>query len=190
VSIPLGTRRAHELISDTYRGLNRRLHQAGDFGFRGDRWAPAVRRIAADHRLRDVLDYGCGQGALKKALDPSWWRLRRGLAVREYDPAISGKDASPAPAELVVCTDVLEHVEPELLDNVLDHLQGLARRLLFLVVATRSAKKTLEDGRNAHLIVEPEAWWRGRLERRLAIVDWRSLEGRFSVLLEPLARPA
>jgi 2-polyprenyl-3-methyl-5-hydroxy-6-metoxy-1,4-benzoquinol methylase len=110
--------------------------------------------------------------------------------VREYDPAIAGKEASPAPADLVVCTDVLEHVEPELLDHVLDHLQGLARRLLFLVVATRSAKKTLEDGRNAHLIVEPDAWWRDTLERRLSIVHWRSLEGRFSVLLEPLGRPA
>ena len=173
------------LISDGYRSLNQRLHQGGQFGFRGDRWAPPVRRIAHEHGLVDVLDYGCGQGALKKALGPSWWRLRRGLDVREYDPAIAGKDAAPAPADLVVCTDVLEHVEPVLLENVLDHVKSLTRQLLFIVVATRPAKKTLEDGRNAHLIVEPDAWWRDRLERRFTIVDWHSLEGRFSALLAP-----
>lgn len=179
-----------KLISDGYRGLNRQLHEGGRFGFRGSRWAPSVRRVAREHEVTDLLDYGCGQGALKKALRPAWWRRGPALQVREYDPAIAGKDALPAPADLVVCTDVLEHIEPELLDNVLDHLQSLSRRLLFAVVSTRPAKKTLEDGRNAHLIVEPDAWWRPKLEQRFRIVDWQSLGDEFAVLLAAQPRPA
>jgi len=171
-----------DLISDTYRTLNRRLHQGGKFGRHGDDWAADVCRLAEAQGLSDVLDYGCGQGMLAKEVG----RLRPGLPVREYDPAIAGKDALPSPADLVVCTDVLEHIEPELLDNVLDHLQTLSRSFLFAVIATRPAKKVLEDGRNAHLIVQPEGWWRPRLAQRFHIVEWRGLEKDFAVVLRAL----
>lgn len=178
------------LITDTYRELNQRLHEGGRFGRKGDRWAASVRKIARTHGLSDLLDYGCGQGALKKALPTGRWRLFGGLEVREYDPAIAGKDAIPEAADLVVCTDVLEHIEPQLLDNVLTHLHSVTRRLLFAVVSTRPAKKVLEDGRNAHLIVQPDAWWRLEFARRFEIVDWQPHADEFAALLAPLPRPA
>ena len=175
------------LITETYRELNQRLHQGGMFGRRGDRWAPSVRKIARAHGLSDLLDYGCGQGALKKALRAARWG-GSALQVREYDPAIAGKDALPAAADLVVCTDVLEHIEPELLGNVLEHLRSVTRCLLFAVVSTRPAKKTLEDGRNAHLIVQPDSWWRPQFARRFGILDWQAYGDEFAVLLAPLPR--
>ncbi len=84
--------------------------------------------------------------------------------MREYDPAIEGKDGRPVFADLVVCTDVLEHIEPDRLDNVLTHLRTLARRAVFVVINTQPSNKTLTDGRNAHLIVEPAVWWYERLQ--------------------------
>lgn len=169
------------LITEAYRELNRRLHAGGSFGRRGDKWATAVADLAQREGLVDLLDYGCGQGALRLALAASLPALQ----VREYDPAIVGKDHPPHPADLVVCTDVIEHIEPELLDNVLDELRRLSRKRLFVVISTRPAKKLLEDGRNAHLIVEPEALWRPRLEQRFQVLDWQSRGDEFAAVLGP-----
>lgn len=162
------------MISENYRALNAQLHAGGNYGRHGDKWAKAVRAIVHEHGISSVLDYGCGQGALAAALE---------FPLAEYDPAVSGKDAEPAPADLVVCTDVLEHIEPELLENVLDHLQELALRYLFVAVSTRSAVKHLADGRNAHLIIWPESQWRICIEQRFIVIDWRILPDEFVALL-------
>lgn len=150
------------LISDQYRRLNRALHDEGSYGRKGDKWAARVQQLIERFEPRDILDYGCGQGALGRALDRT---------IREYDPAIAGKDARPEPADLVVCTDVLEHVEPECLDGVLDELQRLTRVCLFAVVSTRPAKKFLADGRNAHLIIEPWSFWEEKLASRFRVSE-------------------
>lgn len=151
-----------DLISQAYLGEQRRLHAMPEgYGGKGDKWAQAVLDLARQYDCWSVLDYGCGEGALARAVLA---RADRRLAVREYDPAVDGKSDRPSFADLVVCTDVLEHVEPDRLDAVLAHLKSLARRALFIVVATRPSNKTLSDGRNAHLILETPAWWQARIE--------------------------
>lgn len=150
------------LISREYVIAQRTLHASPrGYGGKGDAWAEAVCELMRHYQATSVLDYGCGQGALVKAL-----RLKdiKGARFAEYDPAIPGKDSPPVFADLVVCTDVLEHIEPDRLDAVLAHLKLLARRAVFAVIALRPANKTLIDGRNAHLIIETAEWWTGRLE--------------------------
>jgi hypothetical protein len=143
-----------DLISDAYRGEQVRLHAAPKgYGGRGDKWAAAVIELAARFQARSLLDYGAGQGALGRAVRAA------GLAIAEYDPARPGLDALPAPADLVVCTDVLEHIEPDRLAAVLAHLRAVTQRVLFAVVATRPATKWLSDGRNAHLLLHDAVWW-------------------------------
>jgi hypothetical protein len=66
----------------------------------------------------------------------------------------------------VACIDVLEHIEPHLLDSVLDHLKSLAVQALFATVHCGPAKKILSDGRNAHLIQQPPSWWLPKLMDR------------------------
>lgn len=151
--------RPTDLISPAYLQTQVILHASPrGYGGNGDRWANTVLSVAADYDCGSVLDYGCGQGSLARALRGST------LAVREYDPAIPAKSAMPSFADLVNCTDVLEHIEPDRLDAVLAHIRGLARKVAVLVIATRPANKRLPDGSNAHLIIEPDAWWRARLE--------------------------
>lgn len=150
-----------DLISPAYRELQRELHaRPRGYGGKGDKWADAVEMLADVYSATSILDYGCGEGALVKAL-----KARHLPAMRydEYDPAIPGKDGWPEFADLVVCTDVLEHVEPEKLDTVLRHLKVLARKAVFVVIATRPSNKTMADGRNAHLIVESAEWWQARM---------------------------
>lgn len=137
--------------------MNKALHASrGSYGKSGKRWASKVRYM----RGSTVLDYGCGKGTLKETL---------GWDIDEYDPAIPGKDAEPEVHDCVVCTDVLEHIEPECLDDVLAHIVSLMRLSGLLVVATRPAKKSLPDGRNAHLIIQPWYWWEEKISEHFKI---------------------
>lgn len=145
------------LISPQYRDLCLRAHAEGKKPWGADGWkhANTIAAYAKEIGAKSVLDYGCGQGRLRTTLE----QMGSPLNVYEYDPAIVGKSALPRPADLVACTDVLEHIEPDLVDNVLTHIRGLAIKGVFLVVSTRPANKILPDGRNAHLIVEPATAW-------------------------------
>lgn len=151
-------KRPSDLYSFSYIELQKELHAAPrGYGGNGRKWAQWVILFADKYDCGSVLDYGCGQGTLKASLPNR-------LVCREYDPAIPGKDQPPSFADLVNVTDVLEHIEPDKLDNVLEHIRSLARKAVFAVIATRPANKVMSDGRNAHLIVEDREWWTTRLE--------------------------
>jgi hypothetical protein len=143
------------LISDTYRALNAQLHAADpDYGTSGSRYAELVKAVADKLATRSILDYGCGKRTLEAGL---------GFAIANYDPAVPGLDARPKPADLVACTDVLEHIEPEHIDQVLADLAKLTKRVAFLAIACGPARRTLADGRNAHVIQQPLEWWLPKL---------------------------
>lgn len=165
------------LISPDYLQFQKELHAKGNYGISSGKWAHIIGNIAQREQCADILDYGCGTGQLKAAL---------GNVVREYDPCIAGKDADPAPADMVVCTDVLEHIEPDKLDGVLAHLKSKTKKTLFFTIALRPAGKVLSDGRNAHLIVESSDWWRERLSKYFSIAEWNPREGKE---VAGLARP-
>jgi hypothetical protein len=89
--------------------------------------------------------------------------------IWEYDPAIPEKAESPRPADLVVCTDVLEHIEPDHLKAVLKDLKRCVKRMGYFVINTGPARKTLPDGRNTHLIQQDREWWRNTLGRYFTV---------------------
>lgn len=168
------------LITPEYAALNAALHASNPaYGTSGGKWAVKVHRLARQYEASTVLDYGAGKGTLYQEMlhkhasapDISEEGARRTFpfVLFEYDPAVPGKDAPPGRADLVVCGDVLEHIEPECLYSVLDDLRSLAKKAVLLIVATRPAVKTLADGRNAHLIVEPAEWWFPKLALRWRI---------------------
>ena len=165
------------LISEGYRELNRQLHATNDgYGRSGHRWADLVRDVVSQTQATSVLDYGCGKRTLEEAL---------GYAIRNYDPAVEGLDTPPEPADVVVCTDVLEHVEPDSLDDVVAHLRSLTQKVCVLVVATRPAKKTLADGRNAHLIQWPIGAWLGKLCMAFEPLNVQNFGGEFLFIGRP-----
>lgn len=151
----------HDLISAPYLEQQKILHSAPrGYGGRGEKWAGVVLQVALKYHASSILDYGCGQGSLARVLRG---QPLGAIRIDEYDPAILGKDGPPSFADLVVCTDVLEHVEPDRLDTVLAHLRTLARKAVFTVISTKDSNKVLTDGRNAHLIIESGPWWKRRI---------------------------
>ena len=151
------------LISETYRKLNADLHARTVFGQRGERHAPVVRDLLRETGARTVLDYGAGRGTLADAL--------KGFDVWSYDPAVKRFETLPPPCDIVVCTDVLEHIEPDCLQTVLEHLRSLTRVVAHIVIAIKpDGHKRLGDGRDPHLIVQPPDWWRAKLEEHYPVV--------------------
>lgn len=136
------------LISETYRKLQQDLHARYNYGHGGD--AEEAAEIVRSFNPETVLDYGCGQGNLARLLT---------CEVEQYDPAIEGKTDDPARADVVVCTDVLEHIEPDCLDDVLLHLRALTKNKAVFIIATKPSSKVMADGRGAHLIVEDSGFW-------------------------------
>lgn len=150
-------------ITEEYVDLNTQLHEKfPSYGTSGKNWADAVFFLHKYFNIKKVLDYGCGKQTLAAALP--------NLKIIGYDPAIPMVSAKPVPAELVVCGDVLEHIEPELLDEVISDLHMLSKKMTFIVLSTREAKKTLSDGRNAHLIVKSPIWWIKKFENNFDIL--------------------
>jgi len=171
------------LISAAYAQLNAQLHKDNlAYGVGGGKHADTVIKLVAGlPHPASVLDYGCGKSMLAKALPFPIW---------EYDPAIPGKDVSPRPADLVVCTDVLEHVERGTLKFVLGDLARCVKRIGYFVVNTGPARKTLPDGRNTHLIQKRQAWWTTKLEQHFAVGKIIDKGSKLHIIVGPKARAA
>jgi hypothetical protein len=153
--------KTEDLISPEYQALLQRQHSETKWGADTDyRHLSDVLRIATENRCASILDYGSGRESLRRDVD----RISlKNLPVACYDPGTDRTDL-PEPADLVVCGDVLEHVQPEKLDAVLEHIFSLANKAIFLVIALRQAKAPLVDGSPAHLVVEDSGWWIRKLQ--------------------------
>lgn len=154
--------------TEEYKALQQQLHAAGGYGTSGHKHAERITDFAKKLGTRSVMDYGAGQQTLAKAMP---------FAITNYDPFIEGLDNEPAPHDLVVCSDVLEHIEIDCLDNVLSHLESLTIKMLFVDIACRPAKKVLADGRNAHLIQQRPMWWAKKLDELFNVQSFQEYDG-------------
>lgn len=159
-----------DLITPEYRELNEQLHaDRNDYGVKGNRRLMPVKQVRKDYECDTVLDYGCGSAALSRYAK---------FDIANFDPCIPEHSDMPEPADLVVCNDVLEHVEPEKLDGVLTHLQYLIQKAGYFVIATRYDKsKLLADGSNPHKIVENAHWWKKKLKEYFKIDTFNVKKG-------------
>lgn len=141
------------LISPEYLAEQKALHARGNYGTASLKFGQLVSNIIRKTGAQTLLDYGCGSMQnLRKVLSEP-------IDYRGYEPAVPEYAATPEGADLVVCIDVLEHIEPNCLDDVLADLRRCTEAFGFFTVHTGPAMKTLSDGRNAHLIQQPLEWW-------------------------------
>lgn len=165
------------LISDSYRAEQAKLHATGTYGTAGGTFGDVVTDMLKASKSSQLLDYGCGSNqSLRSALYCP-------VDYRGYDPAVPEYSADPEPAECVACIDVLEHIEPESLDEVLDHIRSKTLKRALISVHLEPAMKVLSDGRNAHLILKPPAWWLPKLMQRWELMTYIRRKRSFVVAL-------
>lgn len=134
-----------------------------------------VSRLAEAIKAKTILDYGCGKRLLEAGLTQHW----KGAPVCKiinYDPCIEAFSKTKEPSDLVCCIDVLEHVEPDFIDDVLDDIEELTLNTAFLTIANRPAKRFLSDGRNAHVLQKPYTWWIQKLSGRYRIKAFENID--------------
>lgn len=165
------------LISDEYREMQKTLHENPEYGVSSVLYAPVVDLVISQHQIKEILDYGAGKCRLRDALENK-------IDYYPYEPSNSEWSATPEPRELVACIDVLEHIEPECLDDVLDDLRRCVLKYGIFTIHTKPAQKILPDGRNAHLIQEQPDWWKEKLNKRFTIIKELNIGNGFIVLVK------
>lgn len=150
------------MISPGYSELLREKHRTdSDWGSSGVKFFDRVNGIITDYSPDTILDYGCGKGALAKKIREA--RPGPLPAIALYDPGIPEICDKKTSADMVICTDVLEHIEPELLENVIVDIGNLTKRIAYFVIFSGDCGHKLPDGRPCHLIQMPPAWWEAKL---------------------------
>ena len=170
------------MITDNYKNDLKKLHESKAFGNRGG-VNQEVARCIEQYNVQSILDFGCGKGNVVESLKEAYPNLK----VYGYDPGREGLDALPDNVDMIISTDVLEHIEPELLDETLLDLARRTNKVMYHLIACHPAKKSLSDGRNAHLIIEKPEWWKNKL---FSLLGWKMYNERIEEYLgEPKKGP-
>jgi len=148
-----------ELSSEEYKDQLKKLHQNDKLFGKGtvtSRHYSSIEKFIEGKKILSLLDYGCGKGDLINHM-----RLKFSEhTIAGFD--IASDEYSQKPDEkfdLVTCMDVLEHVEYGSLTNVLGDIKNYCGKYFICSIANYPAKKTLEDGRNAHITQLPFSAW-------------------------------
>lgn len=128
---------------------------------------------------KTLLDYGSGRG---DAYGPPNNLAREfGVMPTLYDPAFDTHNRKPPHGQVfdgVICSDVLEHVHGDHVDEVIMELGGYARHFVWASVCCRPAKKFFSDGvTNMHCTIQPYEWWFEKFKRLIPLrVSFKLLE--------------
>lgn len=146
------------MISYEYQQILKNLNGTENFGKRKS--LPKHLDYVIDQiQPTSILDFGCGTGALVNTLKSRYLEK----LIEGYDPGNSdfSNKFDDLKFDLLISTDVLEHIEPEFLDTTLNYLKQKSTHFYHLIALAPSTV-VLPDGRNAHLIIETKEWWRNK----------------------------
>jgi hypothetical protein len=144
------------MISNEYKKILTDIHNSSPFGKRS-KLPKHLESFVEEINPNSILDFGCGKGRLISALAEKY----PDKSISGYDPGNTVYDRSldDVNVDLLISSDVLEHIEPEYVDETLKYLSTKSKYIYHLI-ALSPAKLILPDGRNAHLILESKEWWR------------------------------
>lgn len=131
-----------------------------DYGRSSERLLAQLQRLLVDRSFqpKTILDFGCGKSRLV-----DWIAKLQDSEALRYDPAIPAFATKPAvQADLVLNTDVLEHIPESGIDTILRDIRSSGRHAFFVVYTARS-RHTLPNGLNMHVTIKPAAWWKDRI---------------------------
>lgn len=148
-----------KLINEAYKEQLQSMHQEPKAFYRGTKVLGKIDEFLEKYQPSSLIDFGCGKGDLHKLLAESINK------TAGYDPGVKEFENLPTDSfDVLISTDVLEHIEPEMIDETLKAINSLFIKSCYLLIASYPAKKSLPDGRNAHLIIESFDWWKNKLE--------------------------
>jgi trans-aconitate methyltransferase len=141
--------------SDSYKETLKELHKSKAFGNKAGIPQEVIDCIEK-YQVKSFLDFGCGKGYFLQALKEKY----PDIEMFGFDPANDNFQTLPDTVDMIYSSDVLEHIEPEKLEETILDLKLRCSKVMYHLIACHPAKRIMNDGRNAHLIVHLPDWWR------------------------------
>ena len=123
-------------------------------------------QIIKNNNVKTILDYGCGKAKFHSIL----FNNRKvpgspmGINMTPYDPAVAQFSNKPTGQyDLVLCIDVMEHVQEDKVDEVLKDIFSYSNKV-FLTITCYPAMQVLPNGKNAHYTIKEPDWWKEKLK--------------------------
>ena len=118
-------------------------------------------------RLGTVIDFGCGDGKAIHLFRKAGYRAI-GVDHVSLMPDTVQSCLWSLPADLPVadfgyCADVMEHIPPERVDDVLVNIARHVSRMAYFRIATTPDVMGKLIGETLHLTVQPAHWWLARV---------------------------
>lgn len=135
-----------------------KLHNKKTFGTAAS-LPTEVENLIIEKNIQSILDFGAGKGNTSSTIKEKF----PFIDVFTYDP-VTFPIQLPKKVDLIYSSDVLEHIEPDLIDTTLLDLCNRSVKYQYHLIACHPAKKALSDGRNAHLIIESPKWWKNKIK--------------------------
>ena len=158
----------HDLI-DSYKVLHQ---EEGKFkGISLVPLVPTLMSLVKENDCKTLLDYGCGKAipydkdrCKEVDLRHPIQKLCNLKSFDLYDPAYEKYATLPNKKyDIVVCTDVLEHIAEQDIDYVLTEILSYSKKIVFLNISCQPALKHFKEGKfkgkNVHISVFDPSWW-------------------------------
>jgi hypothetical protein len=111
---------------------------------------------------------------VRNCLDPE---IKEALTTQAHVLRFVKADLTqPLPAEAVseygFCCDVMEHIPPDKVDTVLDHILLAAQHTFFAISTVDDVMGPSLIGEHVHLSVHPYTWWLQKFVDRQCVIHW------------------
>lgn len=141
------------------------IHSNNTYGTSSRQLKTFIELLIKDKEIKTFLDFGCGQSTLSDVLAQDL-----GIKNYKYEPSIKELSTIPVDSvDLVINTDVLEHIPEDILDNVLEEIKSHSETVFFNI-HNGLAFEVLSNGENAHCTVYPPEWWKKKLEEHFPTI--------------------
>lgn len=158
----------NEQLFAEYKEYYKQMHDKGHFagGSLKKEYAPKISSMVKETNSKTLLDYGCG-----KAEHYSFSKINRQFGIADnntylYDIGVKEYEILPdGKFDLVICTDVLEHIPEANVEATLDEIFSKATKAVFFVIYCGKAKKLLPNGENAHVTIKKPEWWQDKISK-------------------------
>lgn len=152
------------MITEEYKKQLQSLHQRKKFSEK-NLWYTDVKEFLQKENPQSIIDFGCSHGGLISKIKTDFPQIE---IVDGYDPGVPEFEKLPDRVyDTLISTDVIEHIEPNILDSTLGYIETLFTKSAWVIIACYPAKKYLPDGRNAHLTVESPEWWMNKIAKTM-----------------------
>lgn len=153
----------------------RLLHKTMAYGNTSESLKSFVLPFVGFLKPKSILDYGCGQSRLLEILRKEDRLLDAKLY--KFDPAIEEYEVLvPQNIDMIICTDVLEHIPEDELDGLLRTIKIKSDNIIF-TICCREAIYNLPDGQNCHCTIRPKKWWISKIRKYFPRIEHFDLPG-------------